>query len=286
MEPTDYIQRRQQLWARRNKKSLRTRLPNDNDATRENDVAELGDNLFAPLMPESRTEFENGDGGELYADQRVRNIDAVYSSSAIFANSIEYWRQASNLTTITKALKIPSTQITGLRFEAKHIIDPNFKRATNLDGCFYYESTSKLKAIGIESKFSESYSNREVTPLNTRYIELPQREQLPATLQLARKLHHGTTEFKHIGASQLIKHILGMVTAYGCSGFKLLYLWYAVPHQDNHTHAEEIEQFRECVTADGIHFVALTYQELFLRLAHQERGLHQAYVDYLIERYL
>lgn len=237
-------------------------------------------------MPVSRAEFEQGDGGELYADQRVSNMYAVYSSSAIFANTIDYWRQAGNLTAIAKALKIPSTQITGFRFEAKHIIDPTFERAPNLDGCFSYDSSSKLKAIGIESKFSEPYSKREVTPLNSRYIELPQWEQLPVTLQLARKLHHGTTEFKHIGGSQLIKHILGMVTAYGCSGFRLLYLWYAVPHPDSHTHAEEIEQFRECVTADGIHFASLTYQELFLRLAHQERGLHQAYVDYLIERYL
>lgn len=286
MEPSDYIQRRQQLWARRNQKSLRSRQSKDSDPSRDNYVVHLGDNLFVPLMPVSRAEFEQGDGGELHTDQRISNMYAVHSSSAIFANSIEYWRQTDNLSAIAKALKIPSTQITGFRFEAKHIIDPSFERAPNLDGCFTYESTSKLKAIGIESKFSEPYSNREVSPLNSRYIELTQWEQLPVTLQLARKLHQGTAEFKHIGASQLIKHILGMVTAYGCSGFRLLYLWYAVPHPDSHTHAEEIEQFRKCVTADDIHFVALTYQELFLRLAHQERGLHQVYVDYLIERYL
>ncbi|MBL8822291.1 MAG: hypothetical protein JNJ77_06845 [Planctomycetia bacterium] len=285
MEPSDYIQRRQQLWARRKQKSLRSRT-SDDDHIRDNYVVELGDNLFAPLMPFSRAEFEQGDGGELHADQRISNMYAVHSSSAIFANSIEYWRQADNLSAIAKALKIPSTQITGFRFEAKHIIDPSFERAPNIDGCFSYESSSKLKAIGIESKFSEPYSNREVTPLNSRYIELPQWEQLPATLQLARKLHQGTAEFKHVGASQLIKHILGMVTAYGCNGFRLLYLWYAVPHPVSHTHAEEIDQFSECVTADGINFTALTYQDLFLRLAHHERGLHQAYVDYLIERYL
>ncbi|MFL5342502.1 MAG: hypothetical protein ACJ8F7_20340 [Gemmataceae bacterium] len=48
----------------------------------------------------------------------------------------------------------------------------------------------------------------------------------------------------------------------------------------------EVEQFAAVACADGVEFVAITYQEVLLCLARQQCNGHRAYVDYLAECYL
>jgi hypothetical protein len=59
-----------------------------------------------------------------------------------------------------------------------------------------------------------------------------------------------------------------------------------VPCPEGAAHRDEVRQFSELVRTDGVDFQSLTYQELLLRLARDQRGGHTAYVDYLAERYL
>lgn len=290
MVPSEYIQRRQQFWARRKGIGLRARNPVDPSSEpnldREMYVTNLRDNLYEPLHPESLSEFERGDGGELHTDGRISNMYAVHSSSALFANAFDYWRRSRNLTAIARALKIPSTDIQTLSFEAKVTIDPSFERAPNLDGLFTYDPKTKLKAVGIESKFSEPYSSRKAEPLSTRYLDPTLWHDLPESRKLAETLSQESGGFLYLGASQLLKHVLGLVKGYEREGFRLLYLWYAVPHPDCYRHADEINRFKEVVAADCVNFTALTYQELMLRLTDQERSHQSTYVNYLCERYL
>ncbi|MCL1599675.1 MAG: hypothetical protein M3094_10865, partial [Actinomycetia bacterium] len=93
----------------------------------------------------------------------------------------------------------------------------------------------------------------------------------------------GSTQFKHLGAAQLVKHALGLKNAYGPKGFRLLYLWYDWPGEISEAHNSEIERFAEIVSED-FDFAALTYQELFEEL----RGIPEprpGYLAYLKDRY-
>jgi hypothetical protein len=64
----------------------------------------LGENLFEPILPETRTEIEKGDGGELKGDStHSAKMCAVHSSSAIGVNVLQYWKN-KNIPDIAYAL--------------------------------------------------------------------------------------------------------------------------------------------------------------------------------------
>jgi len=93
MSPCEYIKARQLCWAWRHGKSLGGQFRNDPDPAQAGRgeklfVYDLDDNLFEPLTPEVREEFEAGDGQELNG----RGMHAVHSSSALVVNIFGYWR--------------------------------------------------------------------------------------------------------------------------------------------------------------------------------------------------
>ena len=79
---------------------------------------------------------------------------------------------------------------------------------------------------------------------------------------------------------------MGLKKKYGKSGFRLLYLWYAVIGQDGAEHRKEIEQFAEIVKKDNIKFSHITYQEVILKLSQEFYVGNEDYCDYLTERYV
>src|SRR5947209_419306 len=126
MNPYAYITRRQTLWALRHGKRLGGQFRHDPDPVQVERgekvfTFDLDDNLFEPLMPQALEEFEAGDGGELEG-----RMNAVHSSSATAVNVFHYWRSRGLLAEIAKACRIPSTSITGMRFEAKFPIHDQF----------------------------------------------------------------------------------------------------------------------------------------------------------------
>lgn len=133
MSPYDYIKQRQILWALRHDKPLGGQFRNDPDPLRVERgeklfTLDLDNNLFEPLMPEVRREFELGDGDELGG-----KTHAVHSSSATGVNFFHYWRQRGLFAEVAKAIRVPSTGITGMRFEAQFPIHTEFAKAPNLD---------------------------------------------------------------------------------------------------------------------------------------------------------
>lgn len=91
--------------------------------------------------------------------------------------------------------------------------------------------------------------------------------------------------FTHLDAPQLLKHLLGLRRKAAGGKSHLLYLFYEVPGVEGVRHAREIEDFSLAAGGDGIHFSAVSYQDVLLRLA-AERDEHAAWVDYMTERYL
>jgi len=290
MDPLSYIIDRQRLWAERHGIRLGSSLrhaQSEEDRARgaRTRVYDLDDNLFEPLMPEARPEFETGDGGELNADSLDGNMYAVHSSSALCCNLFHYWRRTGQFIPIAQACRLPSTGIQQIRFEAKHRIADRFERAPNLDVEFGYGESNRLRASAVECKFGEPFG-REHQGLKKAYLEEAHLwADLPGCQELAVQISPEDRHFTHLHAAQLLKHILGLKNSYGKEGFRLLYLWYAVPGSQGVRHAEEIEEFRAYVVRDGILFQSLTYQQVIARLANDHRETHRAYVDYVTERY-
>jgi len=85
------------------------------------------------------------------------------------------------------------------------------------------------------------------------------------------------TTVTYLHSAQLIKHILGLKTACGKDGFKLLYLWYDVFGREGAIHRDEIEKFAGVVRTDGVHFDAKSYQELILAMSNEYRSDHTDY---------
>ena len=92
--------------------------------------------------------------------------------------------------------------------------------------------------------------------------------------------------FNYLHSAQLIKHILGLKNRFGKDRFCLLYLWYDTIGPESGIHHKEIDEFTEVTNADNIHFHAMSYQELIIKLAKEYRDTHRDYIDNISDRYL
>lgn len=287
MKPYEYITRRQALWAIRHGKPLGGQFRHAHDPTQVDRgekvfTFDLDDNLFEPLSPEARREFEAGDGGEL-----AGRMNAVHSSSATAVNVFHYWRSRGLLGEIAKACRVPSVGIRGMRFEAKFPIHDQFTKPPNIDVVIDYAPTSGQKITAIECKFNEPFGGWEKKGLKDVYLKHDEFwAELPNLRELAVQLSPDNTRFIALDAPQLIKHALGMKRAFGRTGFRLLYLYYDALGPEAVRHADEIGEFAKVIGRDGVMFQSLTYQDVILSLAKHQRVGHEAIVDYLAERYL
>ena len=284
MDADSYILERQLLWARRHGIALEG---SQGERGFPAYAPALEANLFEPLTPEARQEYEEGDGRELR-----RNMRAVHSSSTLACNVFAYWKRTGHFSVPARACGLTAAGVASLRFEAKlPVAEPvdrgRFPRDPNLDVLFAYDPGSPLRAAGVECKFGEAYSGRGHAGLRPAYLEEASLwSGLPHCHALAEQITPDDNRFRHLHAAQLLKHVLALRHAFGPAGFRLLYLWYDVPCPEGATHRDEVSRFAEIARADGVDFQALTYQEVLLRLARDQCAAHPAYVDYLAERYL
>ena len=253
----------------------------------------LDENLFEPLSSEARRELEQGDGGELVAKGGPPKIHAVHSSAALTCNLFHHWRHQPNIQPLLTALRLPVQDVLTIQFEAKRpIMDaPNrsvYRIDPNLDIAMPCDGTGRFRELAIECKFTEPY--RECKP-EKKGLPLPYlRDEhlwdgLPNCRLLGRKLSPRDETFTRLHAAQLLKHILGLKHANGKDGFCLVYLWYDAPTREAAQHRDEIKDVSRVICADGIDFRAITFQEVIAALSSSREG-HEAYVDYLVNRYL
>ena len=288
MNGFEYILTKQVSWADRNNVRL---VGSEITKGRLAYTESLNKNLFEPLLSETRTEIENGDGGELKGDStHSAKMCAVHSSSAIGVNVLQYWKN-KNIPDIAYALGLcrkDNKSANEIHFEQKYKISNKFQFDPNIDSVILNHENDKIKAFGIECKFSEAYSSRNHSGLKERYLTdiTEQWKNIPNLLDFAKTISPEDKVFKHLHPAQLIKHILGLKKEYGKSGFRLLYLWYDVLGQDGCRHRKEIEEFAKIAKQDSIKFHSLSYQELIVKLKKDHYNGNEKYIDYLTDRYL
>lgn len=246
------------------------------------------ENLFQELLPDTKADFNSGDGGELKGNPE--KMAAVHSSSALGVNIFEYWQKIEDVSTIAAACGLCASGNKSpqrIRFEQKFEISPQFGRSPNIDVVIETDGVSRIKVYGIECKFSEAYSTRPHKGIDPKYLELTDLwKDIPSTRDFAESIKTKDNIFRHLHAAQLIKHLLGLKNKYSLRGFRLLYLWYDVLGEEGAVHRKEAEKFSEIVTRDGAMFKSITYQELIARLSGKVDVAHKPYIDYISSRYL
>lgn len=288
MNGFEYILTKQTSWADRNNIKL---VGSERTKGRLAYTENLEDNLFEALLPETRTEIEGGDGGELNGDStHSAKMCAVHSSSAIGVNVLQYWKSKS-LPDLAYALGLcskGSKSANEIHFEKKFKISYNFRFDPNIDSVILNNENNKIKAFGIECKFSEAYSSRNHPGLKEAYLNdiIEQWKDIPNLYDFAKTISPQDKSFNHLHPAQLIKHILGLKKKYGKSGFRLLYLWYDVPGMEGYKHRTEIDEFARIARLDNILFHSISYQELIIKLKKEFYYGNEKYIDYLTDRYL
>lgn len=252
---------------------------------------ELEQNLFMPLSKEAQASFKQGNGNEIVGEpDSPAKMQAVHSSSAIGVNVFQYWESIHQVPMIASACgfcKPDETYSEKIVFEDKYPVEGVKRIPPNIDVVIHNSESSPFKRFAIECKFSEAYGSRHKMGIKPAYLDVEELwVDIPGLHKLAKKISPDNTRTKYLDSAQLIKHILGLMSAFSKTGFKLLYLWYDVLGKEGAEHRNEIEAFTEIAKSDGIQFSSLSYQELIVSLAEGYRQEHPEYVKYLTERYL
>ena len=285
MRTGEFIKRKLQAWAARNGIPLQGSA---GERGEPNYTLRLEDNIFGgALLPSVRAAFERGAGGELRGD--IPTMSALHSSAAMAVNLFQYWVRRDDLSTLARLLEIPSQKIAGASFEDCFPVcdDPaahGFKEPPHLDFALRYEDGSR---VGVECKLFEPYGRLSHASLSRAYLELPDAwSDLPACRTLAEQLVDGPAGYQRLGASQLLKHILGLKFGLPVDRWRLLYVYYDAMGAEAAAHREELQRFEALVTRDGIYFDPMPVQDFIIRAVALVRDDHTAYVDYLAARYL
>jgi hypothetical protein len=248
----------------------------------------VAENIFgAQLHASVRAAFEAGAGGELRGN--VPTMSALHSSAALAVNLFQYWVVRDDLAGIANLLAMPCGDVATGNFEDQFPVcsDPQmhgFTTAPHLDFALRYKDRSR---VGVECKLFEPYGRIEHVLLRPAYLALSNSwDDIPACRALAEQLAVGPAKFHRLGASQLLKHILGLKFQTGAEQVRLIYLYCDAVGDQAAEHRQEIRRFQEAIAGDPIRFVPTSVQELILRALRQVRGEHTLYVDYLAERYL
>jgi len=285
MNAFEYILSKQVQWARNNKITL---VGSKGKRGRLAYTSRLGDNLFQPLEPAVRKSFEAGDGGELAGNPS--KMCAIHSSSALGVNIFQYWLKAKQIPIIAAACGFCSKNNNysyNIKVEQKFPIDYQFSHSPNIDVIIENSDESKFKVFAVECKFSEAYFSQGHAGLKQKYIKLDELwDTMPHLYNFAKSISPEDSKFRHLHPAQLVKHILGLTKNVGRNKFRLLYLWYDCIGHEGARHSDEIEEFSHVTTKDDIHFHALSYQDLIVKLANECRASHENYIKYISSRYL
>ncbi len=253
----------------------------------------LNENLFEALLPQTKAEIENGDGGELKKSSSLSaKMCAVHSSSAIGVNILQYWNNKNKaVSDVAYALGLcrkSNQSAQKIHFEQKLQISDKFRFSPNIDALIKNNGHDNIDVFGIECKFSEAYSSRKHPGLKEKYFtEISEQwKNIPNLFQLAKSISPIDNTFIHLHPAQLIKHILGLKRAYNKSGFRLLYLWYDVLGDKGYQHRKEIKQFSDVVKKDNIKFHSISYQELIIKMKKELFAGNEKYINYITDRYL
>lgn len=223
-------------------------------------VSSVGDDCLQASLNDVR----HGDGGELRVPSSGRppSFHSAYSSCALAINAFGPWRlDPSNLTIDGR------TGFTSLEFEAKFPINPNWKRAPNID----VVCSSPDEVVAIESKLTEHLSPRHTAKFSARYSKVVESISHSSWGQKYEQLLHNPDYYAFFNAAQIIKHYLGLRAdkdgKVAGRAVTLLYLYWERSDARKHPlfayHRAAVSEFSSGLLDETIRFQAMSYPELW-----------------------
>lgn len=285
MRSSEYIQLKFQAWARRQSIELQG---SDGEHGEPNYTRAVEQNVFGGILDlGTKASFEAGRGGELRGS--IPKLCALHSSAALAVNLFQYWIVRRDHAGLAKLLDVPRVDMESAAFERRYPVcdDPRsrgFSDPPHLD--LGVDCVGGLR-VGVECKLFEPFGRLEHAPLKDPYLQLADAwADIPAWRLLADELSQHDTTFNRLGATQLVRHVLGLKFGTSANMVRLVYLYYDALGDEAEEHRDEIVRFQERVASDPIRFVPLSVQEFILRAIKQLGSEHREYVDYLSGRYL
>ncbi|OFW48214.1 MAG: hypothetical protein A2163_08385 [Actinobacteria bacterium RBG_13_35_12] len=145
MNAHDYILYKQIQWAHRNNIML---IGSKGNRGYKAYTQNLNDNLFEPLLPEVKGNFEEADGGELTGNPC--KMQAVHSSSALGVNIFQYWKRINQIPVIAAACEFynrNNNTSQDINFEVKFSINDKFRFSPNIDVVITNSPKSRFKVL-------------------------------------------------------------------------------------------------------------------------------------------
>lgn len=285
MTSGQFLQRKFQAWA------LRKGIPlqgSAGDRGEPNYTWSPEENIFGgQFHPSVREAFAESAGGELLG--AIPTMSALHSSAALAVNLFQHWVAGGQSETVAALLAVPSRGIESVRFEDRFPVCGDserrgFPKPPHLDLALRYSDGSR---VGVECKLFEPYGRLDHQPLRPAYVDLDNAwRDIPACRTLAVELAAGHDGYRRLGASQLVKHILGLRFGAPTGEVRLIYLYCDAIGDEAAEHRQEIRRFEAAIAGDPVRFVPMTVQAFILRAVRMVREHHSEYVDYLAERYL
>jgi len=284
MNTSRLIKAKFQAWAKRHCIPLQG---SEGDRGERNYTMTIEANLFGGILDvDVRGAFKAGAGGELNGE--ICSLQAMHSSAAMTVNVFQHWLINKNYAQIAKLLSIPSTNIGSLALERKLPVcdDPRshgFKESPHLDACF---ENRQGERVGVECKLHEPFDRESHALLPKAYLALPELwSDIPNWRAIAIKLTESNLDFRRLGPSQLVKHVLGLKFGRRAQDIRLIYFYFDGSGRENTEHLNEIERFRDLVAADPIRFQPISIQEFIAKAGQELDESHIEYVKYLSDRY-
>lgn len=271
------IGREQRAWASRRGVEV-----DDADLTEDVDA-----NLFTPVSHELRLRLERQSPGLLGEHEKAGEMAALCSTAALVHNVFDYWRGRA-AGSVQQALgETPGEAALDLRFAATATRAQT--NARHRHGVADALLRSGTRSTVVAASFLEPYSLVDNHPEAATLEEDASWRGLESCRNLTLDLRANPRRFRHLAAARLLALGQAWTREAGTRGFRLLYLWWDGGGAGAARVRSEIDRFR--MRAGGeLHFVALSWQELFRALRSAARddtdpAGHDAYLQYLSSRY-
>lgn len=240
-------------------------------------VSRVADNLLSGIrMDHFETDLRNGGGHEL-----DRKVLALHSSSALAINTFAPFKDAPGMLTLLGK--------TGFRKPMFEKQLPTGLRGTQPNLDVYLQSDEEV--VAIESKFLEYF-----TPKVAHYSNSYRRARFPMVEDCWWQVLEDSKVAgpRHLDVAQLVKHYLGLLHCFHgtqkqtLKKVMLLYLYWepknASALQPCLAHRREIDDLRIRVASSSVHFISLSYRDLWRSWMSLPRLTQHA--SNLIGRYL
>ncbi len=232
------------------------------------------------LSQRTRDEFAKADGNEFGNGSGRAKIAALHSSSALAVNFFDFWR-GRDLRPLAAALEL-GEGIRDIAFEVKLPTGVG-TRMPNIDVILEDASRS---CLAIESKFAETFRGAQKAGIQDKYLAGNAKRWSDCGLagaQSAAAVLYLATKFAYLDPAQLLKHMLGL----GKSDreWSLLLLWYAPTSKVAEVMKAEVARFQGMLGSDSRRFSSLSYQQLWVTLLPHLTSEHDAYREYMTQRY-